>query len=139
MTQEEIAYFGGRFVPLAEARVPITTHAFNYGTGCFEGIRAYWNPDHEQLYVLRLNDHMQRLVNSARILKLDFDMEVEELVEVARELLARNVFREDAYLRPIVYKAEETIKVALTGLAILQSRRRRSATAAPLPEPQPTR
>ena len=117
MTEQEIAYFGGRFVPLAEATVPITTHAFNYGTGCFEGIRAYWNSEHEQLYVLRLSDHMQRLVNSARILKLDFDMEVEELVEVARELLARNAFREDAYLRPIVYKSEETIKVALTGLA----------------------
>jgi branched-chain amino acid aminotransferase len=117
VTQGNIAHFGGKFVPLANARVPITTHAFNYGTGCFEGIRAYWNPEHEQLYVLRLADHMRRLVNSARILKLDFGMEVEELVEVARELLARNDFREDAYLRPIVYKAEETIKVALTGLA----------------------
>ena len=71
MTNGDIAYFGGDFVPLSEARVPITTHAFNYGTGCFEGIRAYWSPEHQQLYVLRLADHMQRLVNSARILKLD--------------------------------------------------------------------
>ena len=76
MTQGDIAHFGGEFVPLADARVPITTHAFNYGTGCFEGIRAYWNPEHEQLYVLRLADHMQRLVNSARILKLDFEMAI---------------------------------------------------------------
>src|SRR5881398_3473888 len=114
---ERISYFGGDFVSHDPARVPITSHVMNYGTGCFEGIRAYWNPEHEQLYVLRLADHMQRLVNSARILKLDFGMDVEELVEVARELLARNDFREDAYLRPIVYKAEETIKVALTGLA----------------------
>ena len=117
MTNGDIAYFGGDYVPLAEARVPITTHSFNYGTGCFEGIRAYWNTEHEQLFVMRLADHMRRLVNSARILKLDFDMDVDELVEVARELLARNEFREDAYLRPIVYKSEETIKVALTGLA----------------------
>jgi branched-chain amino acid aminotransferase len=117
VTNGDIAYFGGDYVPLSEASVPITTHSFNYGTGCFEGIRAYWNTEHEQLYVLRLSDHMQRLVNSAKILKLDLDLGVEELVEIARELLARNEFHEDAYLRPIVYKSEATIKVALTGLA----------------------
>src|SRR5436305_5037259 len=113
----ELAYFDGAFVPLSQATVPITTHAFNYGTGCFEGIRAYWNPEQEQLYALRLDDHMDRLVRSARILKLDFDMEVGELVELGTELLFRNGFREDAYLRPIVFKAEETIKVALTGFS----------------------
>jgi branched-chain amino acid aminotransferase len=113
----EIAYFEGSFVPLAEARVPITTHAFNYGTGCFEGIRAYWNEDDRQLFALRLREHLDRLVKSARILKLDFQMEADELVEISLDLLARNGYREDAYLRPIVYKSEATIKVALTGLA----------------------
>jgi len=111
----DIAYFEGRMVPLEEARVPITTHAFNYGTGCFEGIRAYWNPDLGQLFTFRLTDHMRRLTDSARILKLDFEMEPEQLAALALELLARNGFREDAYLRPIVYKSEHTIKVALTG------------------------
>jgi branched-chain amino acid aminotransferase len=113
----DIAYFEGSFVPLAEARVPITTHAFNYGTGCFEGIRAYWNEDEQQLFALRLHEHLDRLVRSARILKLDFQLEVDELTEIALDLLARNGYREDAYLRPIVYKSEATIKVALTGLA----------------------
>jgi len=113
----DIAYFEGQMVPLEEARVPITTHAFNYGTGCFEGIRAYWNPDLGRLFAFRLTDHMRRLTDSARILKLDFDMEPEQLAALALELLARNGFREDAYLRPIVYKSEHTIKVALTGLA----------------------
>ena len=116
MNAGDIAYFDGRMVPLDEARVPITTHAFTYGTGCFEGIRAYWNPDLGQLFAFRLGDHMRRLADSARILKLDFDMEVERLAAIALELLARNDFREDAYLRPIVYKSERTIKVALTGL-----------------------
>jgi branched-chain amino acid aminotransferase len=111
----QLAYFDGDFVPVSKAVVPITTHAFNYGTGCFEGIRAYWNPDREQLFALRIAEHMDRLVRSARILKLDFDMEVGTLIDLGLELLRRNEFREDAYLRPIVYKAEETIKVALSG------------------------
>lgn len=117
MEPERVAYFDGGFVPLDQARVPITTHAFNYGTGCFEGIRAYWNDERRELYALFLREHMARLLRSARILKLDLAMDLEELVEVGLELLRRNGHREDAYLRPIVYKAEETIKVALTGLA----------------------
>ena len=65
MTQGDIAHFGGKFVPLADARVPITTHAFNYGTGASRA-SAPIQPEHEQLYVLRPADDMQRLVNSAR-------------------------------------------------------------------------
>ncbi|MGH7903213.1 MAG: branched-chain amino acid transaminase [Candidatus Dormibacteraceae bacterium] len=112
----ELAYFEGEFVPLSQARIPITTHAFNYGTGCFEGIRAYWNQERRQLYVLRLREHLERLVRSARILKLDFEADLPALESLMRELLARNGYQQDAYLRPIVYKAGSTIKVALTGI-----------------------
>src|SRR5205823_64081 len=48
------AFFNGEFVPLRDAKVSVLTHAFNYGTGVFEGIRAYWNPEHRQLYGLHL-------------------------------------------------------------------------------------
>ncbi|EQD31584.1 branched-chain amino acid aminotransferase, partial [mine drainage metagenome] len=68
-----IVYFESGFVDEEEARVPISTHAFNYGTGCFEGIRAYWNPAKEQLYVLRLREHVERLLRSAHILHLEPD------------------------------------------------------------------
>ena len=63
-----LAYFHEAFVPLAEAKVSIMTHAFNYGTGCFEGIRGYWNENDRQLYVFRLLEHYQRLLKSAKIL-----------------------------------------------------------------------
>ncbi|MGH7777953.1 MAG: branched-chain amino acid transaminase [Candidatus Dormibacterales bacterium] len=112
-----VAYFEGAFVPLAEARIPITTHAFNYGTGCFEGVRAYWNQERGQLYALRLKEHVLRLAASARILKLDLAEDPATLEGILVELLARNGYRQDAYVRPLVYKAEATIKVALTGLA----------------------
>ncbi|MDQ1695308.1 MAG: branched-chain amino acid aminotransferase [Frankiaceae bacterium] len=111
-----ISYFAGQFVPHEQAKVPITAHVMNYGTGCFEGIRAYWNADAAQLYVTLLEEHVDRLLRSARILKLDFDGTRDELCSMVLELLRRNDLREDAYIRPLVYKADETIKVMLTGL-----------------------
>ena len=51
------AFLDGKYVPVREAKVSVLTHALNYGTGVFEGIRAYWNPTHEQLYVLHLKEH----------------------------------------------------------------------------------
>ena len=115
----EIVYFEGRFVPQAEAKVPITTHAFNYGTGCFEGIRAYWSPRRERLNVVRLREHADRLLRSAHILHLEppAGLTVERVGEVVGELLARNGYREDVYIRPILYKSGATIKVTLSGIA----------------------
>ena len=111
-----ISYFGGEFVAHERARVPITSHVVNYGTGCFEGIRAYWNGEREQLYVTLLGAHIDRLLRSARILNLGYDGTHDHLCEVVLELLRRNDLRQDAYIRPLIYKAEETIKVTLTGL-----------------------
>jgi branched-chain amino acid aminotransferase len=113
---ERISYFGGDFVSHELARVPITSHVVNYGTGCFEGIRAYWNADHEQLYVTLLDAHIDRLLRSARILNLDFDGGHDELCLMVLELLRRNRLRQNAYVRPMIYKSEETIKVTLGGL-----------------------
>ncbi len=114
----DVAYFGGEFLPLDQARLPITTHAFNYGTGCFEGIRAYWNREQERLYVTRLREHALRILRSARILRLEPDpaLTVERFSELVLELLARNGFEQDAYVRPIIYKAGHTIKVTLSGI-----------------------
>src|SRR3954465_7802937 len=111
-----ISYFHGDFVPRDHARVPITSHVVNYGTGCFEGIRAYWNSDREQLYVTLLGAHIDRLVRSARILNPGYDGTRDDLHEMVLELLRRNDLREDSYIRPLIYKAEETIKVTLTDL-----------------------
>ena len=65
------AYFQKQFVPLAEAKIGVMTHAFNYGTGCFEGIRGNWNEQDERVYLFRLRDHFLRLGRSCRILKID--------------------------------------------------------------------
>jgi branched-chain amino acid aminotransferase len=109
-------YFQGQYVRLGEARVPIMTHAFLYGTAVFEGIRAYWNPDEKQLYALRVKEHLVRLRNSSKIMLMAELPSVEEFTEIVLEVLRRNHFTEDAYCRPSVYKNTEAIGVKLHGL-----------------------
>lgn len=110
------AFFNGQFVPLGEAKVSVLTHAFNYGTGVFEGIRAYWNADQGQLYGLHLLEHYQRLHRSCRVMRLDLPYPPERLVEITIELLRRSGYREDCYVRPLVYMSSELIGVRLHDL-----------------------
>ncbi len=111
-----VCLFEGRYVPLGDANVSIMTHAFMYGTAVFEGIRAYWNPDRGQLYALKVRDHMERLRNSAGVLLMADLPSVDQLTSEAIEVLRRNGFREDAYVRPSFYKSTQAIGVKLHGL-----------------------
>jgi branched-chain amino acid aminotransferase len=111
-----ICYLNGEYIPLADANVNIMTHAFMYGTAVFEGIRAYWNAEQGQLYALRLAEHFERISDSCRILFMDPPGAVDELVALTVDLLRRNGFREDAYVRPSVYKSTQAIGVRLHNL-----------------------
>ncbi|WP_324716374.1 branched-chain amino acid transaminase [Carboxydochorda subterranea] len=111
------AYFEGRVVDLEDARISVMTHAFNYGTACFEGIRAYWNEERRQLYLFRVREHYQRMLNSAKILRIRSALTLDQLVEVTLEILRRNGDREDVYVRPLFYKSERAIGVRLHGLS----------------------
>ncbi|MGI8534407.1 MAG: branched-chain amino acid transaminase, partial [Candidatus Limnocylindrales bacterium] len=104
------------FVPLAEARVGVMTHAFLYGTATFEGIRAYWNEEQGQLYGLKVREHMSRLADSAKVLLMEPLMGTDELVALVVDLLRRNGFRQDTYVRPTLYKSTEAIGVRLHNL-----------------------
>jgi branched-chain amino acid aminotransferase len=115
-TTELWAYFRGEFVPLRDANINVMTHAFNYGTAVFEGIRAYWNAEHEQLYALDLIAHYDRIRQSARLLLMEIRLSSQELADATVEILRRDGMREDAYVRPIIYKASETIGVRLHNL-----------------------
>jgi branched-chain amino acid aminotransferase len=111
-----VAYLDGAFVPFADARVSIATHALQYGTGVFEGIRAYWNAKDGQLYVFRLREHFERMTRSCRIVRIGLPGDADELSEIVLELLRRNSFKSDVYIRPLAYKAARVVKVALHGL-----------------------
>jgi len=110
------AFFKDKFVPIEDAKISIMTHAFNYGTGAFEGIRAYWNEDDKQLYVFRLPEHYDRLHQSCRILKIDLKYATKELCDITCELLRKEGYTEDTYIRPVAYKASEGIGVRLHDL-----------------------
>ena len=116
-TKNAIAYFEGEFRPLADAKVNVMTHAFLYGTATFEGIRAYWNAEQGELYALKLDQHLERLRASCKILMMDPLPEVAELRKIIVELLQKNGYKEDVYVRPSVYKSTEAIGVRLHELA----------------------
>lgn len=103
------AYFEKRFVPLDEAKVGIMTHAFLYGTACFEGIRGNWNDTDGAIYLFRLREHYQRLRKSCRILRINLPYSDDELCQLTADLVGANGYSEDVYIRPIAYKSEETI------------------------------
>ncbi|MFE2070717.1 branched-chain amino acid transaminase [Streptomyces sp. NPDC059467] len=98
-----LAYHDGEFVPLEQAQVPVTTQALQYGTGVFEGIRAYAQAD-GGLAVFRGRDHYLRFLRSSRTLRIDVGLDAEQLSEVTAELLRRIGASEDTYVRPLAYK-----------------------------------
>ena len=114
MTQ--FAFFKDRIVPIEDAKISVMTHALNYGTACFEGIRAYWNGEEAQLFVFRLQEHYERFLDSMGILMMERRYSAEELSQITLDLLRREGYRTDAYIRPIAYKSDEIIGVKLHGL-----------------------
>jgi len=115
-TDDLVAYFEGGYVALRDAKVSIMTHAFMYGTAVFEGIRAYWNEEQGVLYGLKLREHMERVRRNAGMLLMNDLPPVDELVHFVVETIRRNGFREDAYVRPCLYKSGQTIGVRLHNL-----------------------
>jgi branched-chain amino acid aminotransferase len=109
------AYFGGRLVPFAEANVSIATHALNYGTAIFEGIRAY-SQDNGTLAILFAAEHYDRLLRNARLLRAQVPETSSELVEITRELLRRNGAMADMYVRPLLYKSAHSLRLQLSDL-----------------------
>lgn len=107
-----IVYFGGQYMPLCEARVGILTHALHYGTGVFEGIRAHWDEVTEELFVLRPAEHYERWKQNCGILRIDVPASVEELCAITEELMRRNGFRTNVYVRPLAYKSAERVGVS---------------------------
>jgi branched-chain amino acid aminotransferase len=110
-------YLNGEFRRYNDARIGLMTHALHYGTGVFEGIRAYWNAPKNQLYLLEAPEHFNRLRRSGNIMKMTLPHSTEELVNLTIELLRRNEYKADTYVRPLLYKSSEVIGVRLAGIA----------------------
>jgi branched-chain amino acid aminotransferase len=110
------AYFKKQVMPLSDAKMGIMTHAFNYGTGVFEGIRGNWNAEDETVYLFRVEDHLRRLAQSAKICHIDLGHSADEMTELIKEIVAKSALREDQYVRPLGYKSSEVLGVRLHNL-----------------------
>ncbi len=111
----EYAFFEGKFVPIEEANINIKTNSLHYGTAIFEGLRAYWNEDHKQLYILFAREHYERLLKNARALFMELSYNVDDLVSITKELLRRNEIKQDVYIRPLVYFKDLALTPKLIG------------------------
>jgi branched-chain amino acid aminotransferase len=109
------AYFEGALVPFDQARISVATHAFNYGTAVFEGIRAYLQDDGSTA-ILFGREHYQRMLRNARLIRASIPESAERLVEITRDLLRRNDHGADVYIRPVLYKSAQTLRLQLTDL-----------------------
>ena len=112
---EVLVYFENQFVPLKDAKINILTHALHYGTGVFEGIRGYWIPEEEELFLVRCEEHYRRWKANCRILNIDPPKSAEELTEITAELIRLNHFQTDVYVRPLSYMSSARIGVRPDG------------------------
>ncbi len=110
------AYFRGKIVPYSDAKVGVLTHALNYGTAVFGGIRGYWNQQQEQLYLFRPLDHFNRFLNSGKLINIDLGETPSSLTEKTFALLRTEGYRRDVYIRPLAFKSDEIVGVKLHDL-----------------------
>ena len=114
---DRIVFFDGEYKRHGDVHLGLLTHALLYGTGCFDGIRGYWNADQEQLFLLQAKAHYERLHQSSKILGLDCAFAVEALLESTIELVRRNGLQEDCYVRSLVFKSGEGFGVPFADVA----------------------
>ena len=109
-------FFDEDFARYNDVKLGLMTHALHYGTAVFEGIRAYWNSKNDQLYLLAAAAHYERMRRSANVVRMQLPYSTEELVNFTLELLRRNEFKSDTYVRPLLYTSSEEIGVRLHNL-----------------------
>ena len=109
----EWCYHDGELVKMGDVRLSPATHALNYGTGVFEGIRAYWNKQKGTLQVLKLREHYERFEKSCRMLRIELPASIDEMCDITLEILRRNAPRQDTYIRPLAYKSADSVGVKL--------------------------
>jgi branched-chain amino acid aminotransferase len=109
MTQQAWAFLGGKQVPEEDAKVGVKTHALHYGTAVFEGIRGNWNERLGKVSIFRLKEHYERLLRGCQILRIELPYSADDLCKITTDLLEKNGFSEDVYIRPLAFKGQELV------------------------------
>ena len=106
---QEMAFFHGNIVPISEAKVSVMTHALHYGTAVFEGVRGNWNEAQNKLFVFRMAEHYDRLLQGCRMMMMDIPYSTEDLCNITIQLLQSCGYKQDLYIRPLAYKSQELV------------------------------
>lgn len=109
MSQQEFVFLDGEYIDAKTASIPVRTHAFLYGTSVFEGIRAYYNKEQDKMYIFRMKEHYERIARSAKIMCMEMKYSVQELCDITVELLRKNNYKTDAYIRPTIFKKAQKV------------------------------
>jgi branched-chain amino acid aminotransferase len=109
-------FYKGRVVPYSDVKFGVLTHALNYGTAVFGGLRAYWNDDEKQLFVFRPHDHFRRFLQSAKLLCMDLHVTGDDLLKGLVELIRTEGHQEDLYIRPLAFYSDQIIGVRVHDL-----------------------
>jgi branched-chain amino acid aminotransferase len=105
--KEDIApniWRNGEIMPWEDATIHVGAVGHASVAGIFEGIKAYWNEDDKELYVLRLHEHMARFINSIKMVRYGFEYSIEDLDQAVLDLLRANEFKTDVYIRPYIFQ-----------------------------------
>lgn len=113
MKIHEYAFFEKDFCKFEDAKISVMTHAFMYGTAVFEGIRAYYNKEEDKLYALHVREHIERLAQSCKIMRMKPYYSVDEICDLVVELLRKNKPKTDCYIRPSWFKSSIRIGPSL--------------------------
>ena len=111
----EQIWFNGKLIPWNDAKLHVMSHVVNYGSSVFEGIRCYQTEKGPAVF--RLRDHIQRLLDSAKIYRMEIDYSLDELIHATLELVTANRVH-PCYIRPIILRGYGTVGVDPTGSPI---------------------
>jgi branched-chain amino acid aminotransferase len=108
LQRSEFIWMNGQWVAWEDAKIHVLSHVLHYGSSVFEGIRCYDRPEGPAIF--RLEEHVRRLVDSAKIYRMDCRFSAEQISRVCIEVIAKNGLRA-AYIRPIIYRGYENLGV----------------------------
>ena len=114
-TESKSIWNNGKFVKWNDSLVHLMSHTLNYGTGAFEGVRAYKTNNGPAIF--RLNDHTDRLFNTAKKIDIDIPFSKETLNNVQKEIFKKNDL-DEGYIRPIVYLGAESLGIRALNLSV---------------------
>lgn len=108
-----VIWFDGKLIPWADAKIHVLTHGLHYGTGVFEGVRAYSTDKGPAIF--RLHDHTKRLFNSMKILNMKIDYKYDEIFEAQKAVIKENKL-DASYIRPICFFGEDSLGISVDNI-----------------------